>query len=179
MSFYLDGWMLIALGVFVAILSRTFYKEDSFLKYTLSIMVLVVFYMLSIGLFCELNAEEHGFLGALNEFFFGFVKDMYPGYYENHPDATSCEFMFSSAEEWIKDGNSGDLNGLGAFFGGLFNTEVPFESLEEMITGGHQLYLFFGIFMFCCYPAFLYIGTQIGFLLFGRKPGDKGVIGLL
>ncbi|MHA1334784.1 MAG: hypothetical protein ACTSPW_03425 [Promethearchaeota archaeon] len=41
MSFFLDWWMLIVIGIFIALFSKIFYKEDSFLKYTLSIIALV------------------------------------------------------------------------------------------------------------------------------------------
>ncbi|MHA1274752.1 MAG: hypothetical protein ACTSQJ_10470 [Promethearchaeota archaeon] len=176
MSFFLDWWMLIGCGIIIALFSKIFYKEDSFLKYTLSILVLVVFYTFSIALFCELNAEEHGFLGQLNEFFFGFVQNMFPEYYANHPEATSCEFMYSSGEEWIKNWQNG--TGLGGWAGSILKTEVPFDNLEELVKY-HKLYLFFGIVMFCTYPFYLYVGTQLGFLMFGRKPGDKGALGLL
>ena len=179
-SFFLDWWMLIGIGIFIALFSKIFYKEDSFLKYTLSIVTLVVFYSLSIGLFCELDASN-GPLGVATEFFFNMVKDMFPDYYAAGApgeNATSTEFMFSSAELWIKDYTSAQP-GLGKLIGSIFKTEVPFNSLSELVSGGHNLYLFFGVAMFCCYPFFLYGGTQIGFLIFGRKPGDKGALGFL
>ena len=162
----------------VALFSRAFYKEDSFLKYTLGIIILVGFYTFSIALFVELNAEQHGFLGQLNEFFFGFVKTMFPAYYEAHPNATSCEFMFSSAEPWIKNWETAP-DGIFKWLGSIFNFHVPFDNLAELVAGGYNQYLMFGVAMFCAYPLFLYLGTQVGFLIFGRKPGDKGALGFL
>ncbi|MHA1758560.1 MAG: hypothetical protein ACTSVV_17480 [Promethearchaeota archaeon] len=159
MSFFLDWWMLIVIGVVIALFSKIFYKEDSFLKYTLSIIALVVFFTFSIALFCQLNGKEHGFLGALNDFFWGFVKDVaFKDYYQKHPNATSTEFMYSSGIEQLKP-------------------YVPFDDLEGLVK--HPLHLFFGICMFISYPGWLYLGTQLGFLLFGRKPGDKGALGFL
>lgn len=61
---------------------------------------------------------------------------------------------------------------------GYFGKGVPFNNLEELCIQ-HPVYLFGAILMFCCYPGFLYLGTQLGYLLFGRKPGDKGILGLL
>jgi len=103
---------------------------------------------------------------------------MFPAYYDAHPDATSCEFMFSSGQFWLKDWYTAP-DGIFKWIGSIFNTHVPFDSLGEMVSGGYNLYLFFAIAMFSCYPGFLYVGTQLGFLLFGRKNGDKGVLGLL
>lgn len=159
MSFFLDWLMLIGMGIFIALACKLFYKEDSFLKYTLSILVLVAFYIFSIGLFCELNGKDHGFLGSINDFFWGIMRDqMFTDYYNKHPNATSTEFMYSSGLEQLKP-------------------LVPFDDLAGLAT--HPLHLFFGICMFVCYPGFLYLGTQVGFLIFGRKPGDKGVLGFL
>ncbi len=59
-----------------------------------------------------------------------------------------------------------------------FSGGVPFNNLETLAKY-HPMYLFGGICMLCCYPAFLYIGTQLGYLFFGRKPGDKGILYLL
>ncbi|MFO8018551.1 MAG: hypothetical protein R6U96_07945 [Promethearchaeia archaeon] len=165
MSFYLDWWMLIGIGVFIALLCRIFYKEDSFLMYELGALALVVFLTFSIALFAELNASEHGFLGLLNETFFDIVKWMFPEYYEAHPDATSAEFMFTSAEQWLKD---------------LYESNgFKFSNLQDLTQGKNKLLLFFGVAMFCTYPGWLILGVKIGFLLFGRKTGDKGLLGLL
>ncbi len=149
--------MLLGIGIFIAILCKIFYKEDSFLKYWLSIIVLVVFFVLSIGLLCQLNGEEHGFLGAINDFYWGMMRDvLFKEYYQNHPNATSTEFMYSS---------------------GLEQLTPPFHDLQGLAA--HPLYLFFGICMFITYPGWLFLGTQLGFLIFGRKPGDKGILGFL
>lgn len=151
--------MLIGLGVIIALFSKLFYKEDSFLKYWLSIITLVVFLMFSIGLFCGLNGKDHGFLGTMNDFFWGMIKNvMFKDYYEDHPNATSTEFMYSSGLEQLK-----------AF--------APFDDLAGLAK--HPLHLFFGICFFITYPGWLYLGTQIGFLIFGRKKGDKGALGYL
>ena len=151
--------MLIGMGILIAVVSRTFYKEDSFLKYTLSIITLVVFLIFSMGLFCELNGQDHGFLGMINDIFWGFIRDVaFVDYYNEYPDATSTEFMYTSGLEQLKP-------------------HVPFEDLEGLAK--HPLYLFFGLCMFITYPGWLYLGTQLGFLLFGRKPGDKGALGFL
>ena len=151
--------MLIGVGIFIAIMCRVFYKEDSFLHFSLGIMTLVVFFALSIALFCDLNANDHGFLGTANEIFFGFVKEYgFKEYYQNHPDATSTEFMYSSGLEQLKP-------------------FVPFDDLEGLAQ--HPLHLFFGILMFITYPGWLILGVKIGHLMFGRKPGDKGVLGFL
>jgi len=55
-----------------------------------------------------------------------------------------------------------------------FGKGAPFNNLEELCSQ-HPLYLFGWILIFCCYPGFLYLGTQIGYLLFGKKTRDKGV----
>ncbi len=103
---------------------------------------------------------------------------------------TSTEFEFSSGYEFIKCGAEGAFLEIGGapiqinyitpiwlnifpFRGG-----IPFNNMEQLVMY-HPMYLFGGICMFCCYPAFLYIGTQLGYLLFGRKPGDKGIIYLI
>ena len=165
MSFYLDWWMLIATGVVIALLCRIFYKEDSFLMYELGILALFVFFTFSIALFTELNVEEHGFLGFINETFFNIVKKIYPAYYDAHPDATSAEFMFSSAEPWLKD---------------LFESNgFKFSNLQDLTQGRNKLLLFLAIAMFCTYPGWLILGVKVGFLLFGRKTGDKGIFGLI
>ena len=186
MSFFLDWIMLILIGIAIAVVSKKFYKEDSMLKYSLSILTLVIFYVISASLFCELNGQDHGFLGVVNDMMFGskaepgFLRIMFASYFVNHPDATSFEFMFSSGLETLKDWDGPNTpEGIFKWIGSLVNTHVPFDSLAEAIAGGHNLYIFFGVAMFSAYPFFLYSGTQLGFLLFGRKPGDKGIIGFL
>jgi len=130
MSYFLDVFGLIAIGIVLALLSKKWYKKDSFLLYTTSLGILLLFYSVSIGFFCELP-----FLDIFAE-------------------ESSCRFMYSS---------------------GIF--DVPFQNLQELIT--YPAYLYLGIVMFILYPAFLYIGTQTGYALFGRKPGDKGLLGLI
>lgn len=180
MSFFFDWWMLVLIGIGIAAISKRHYKEDSMLKYTLSILTLVVFYVISVGLFSELNAQQHGFLGALNDWFFGLLKTMFSSYYINHPDATSFEFMYSSGLEWLKGWDSIYTNDdIFKWIGSILNTNVPFDSMADAITGGHHYYIYFGVIMFSAYPFFLYAGTQLGFMLFGRKPDDKGVLGFL
>ncbi|MGV9198613.1 MAG: hypothetical protein ACOC4M_07215 [Promethearchaeia archaeon] len=164
MSFYLDWWMLIGTGVVIALLCRIFYKEDSFLMYELGTLALVVFFTFSIALFAELNVEEHGFLGFVNETFFAIVQKMYPEYYAAHPNATSAEFMFTSAEPWLKE--LYEANGF------------EFSNLQDLTQGQNKLLIFLGVAMFCTYPGWLILGVKLGFLLFGRKTGDKGVFGL-
>jgi hypothetical protein len=109
------------------------------------------------------------------------------------PAPTSTEYMFSSGYEFLKCGVNGvavsnvggtlvtfPTNWISPIWLNVFPFQwgVPFNNLETMVRF-HPMYLFGGICIFACYPAFLYIGTQLGYLLFGRKPGDKGVIYLL
>ena len=133
-----------------------------------------------------MNGQDHGFLGTINDLQFGtqekpgIFRIMWADYFKNHPDATSFEFMYSSGFEWLKDWDGPyTSDGILKWIGSLVNTNVPFESLGEAVSGGNMLYIFFGVAMFSAYPFFLYSGTQLGFLLFGRKPDDKGVIGFL
>ena len=186
MSFFFDWWMLVLIGIGIAAISKRHYKEDSMLKYSLSIITLLMFYVISISLFCELTGDKHGVLGAVNDFMYGSKADpgllriMFADYFKNHPDATSFEFMYSSGFEWLKDWDGPNTpEGIFKWIGSLVNTNVPFESFAEAVAGGHMLYIFFGVAMFSAYPFFLYAGTQLGFLMFGRKPGDKGVLGFL
>jgi len=178
--------MLILIGIGIAALSKRFYKEDSMLKYSLSILTLFIFYLVSISLFCELTGDKHGLLGAFNDWQFGnkanpgVLRIMFASYFENHPDATSFEFMYSSGFEFLKDWDGPNTpETIFKWIGSLVNTNVPFDSLAEAIAEGHNLYIFLGAVMFSAYPLFLYSGTQLGFLLFGRKPDDKGVLGFL
>ncbi|MGQ4875568.1 MAG: hypothetical protein ACP6IY_15985 [Promethearchaeia archaeon] len=166
MSFLLDPGILIIFGILIALISKKFYKEDSFLSVTLSVIILLLFYIVSGSLFCELNAKDHGALGAMNENFFNLLKGIWAGYYENNPDATSCEFMFTSGEQWIKDW--------------LINNNMDFNNLQELCAPGPQRILILcGILMFALYPVWLYLGIKIGIFLFGRQPGDKGVFGFI
>lgn len=260
MSFFLDWWMLIGLGMVITLLERIIrqlqkeeHHEDSFFVYTMSILVLVVFYSLSVGLFCELGwSAEWGFdnpvFGRANELFFNMVRTM-PGfddYYLRHPYASSTDFMFSSGYEFLKSGLGG--NWFTNWIGGMFGFEVPFDRLmpwyayedftvlvpasqsgwdfdvtvawlQDFVdaypnwatmadstpvtvngtnygTWGalkdtllpvltaeglaqHPMFLFGGVIMFATYPGFLYMGTQLGYMLWGRKKGDLGVLGLL
>ena len=181
MSFWVDWWMLIGFGFIAALLSKTklLYKEDSFFLYYICGFILVVFYIVSIGLLLNLTPEDNLILGTFNQFFFDLMKSINPGYYAAHPEAaeSSTEFMYSSANVlW----NWGDVNikDPGGRLNGFLGNGVPFNNLEELVAD-HPMYLYGGIVMFSLYPAFLYLGTQLGYLLFGRKPGDKGVIGFL
>jgi len=159
MTFLLDLFMLIAVGIFIAIICKTFYKEDSFLPYTLCILTLLVFYAVSLSLFCELNGREHGLLGTLNDIFWGIMRDrIFVDYYNDHPNATSTEFMYTTGLECLKP-------------------YVPFNNLAGLVR--HPLYLLFGMVMFVLYPGWLYLGVQLGWLMFGRKKGDKGALGFL
>ncbi|MHA1734480.1 MAG: hypothetical protein ACTSU5_21285 [Promethearchaeota archaeon] len=249
MSFFLDWWMLIGLGVFITLVERIIRqykpKEDSFFVYTMSILTLVVFFTLSVGLFCELGwSAEWGYdnpvLGRMNEFFFNTIKNMpgYRDYYARHPYASSTDFMYSSGYEFLKSGHGG--NWFSNWLGGMFGFNVPFDRLmpwntypdptvlvtvnghditvgllkeilaananwdslspeavvytftdgtevtkavlDPVLTASlvqHPMFLFGGILMFCTYPAWLYLGTQLGYMLWGRKKGDIGVLGLL
>jgi hypothetical protein len=112
------------------------------------------------------------------------------------PMPTSTEFMFASGEPFLKCGANGawvtNASGVSVLIssntyplftpGPLnvfpFTKGVPFNDLTTMVEY-HRVYLFAGICMFVTYPGWLYIGTQLGFLLFGRKPGDKGILYLL
>ncbi len=106
------------------------------------------------------------------------------------PLPTSTEFMFSSGYEFIKCGAEGAFLKIGGAPIAInyiqpiwlnvfpFRWGVPFNNLEQLVKF-HPMYLFGGICLIAAYPAFLYIGTQMGYLFFGRKPGDKGIIYLL
>jgi hypothetical protein len=168
MSFFLDVWMLIIIGIAISLIGKKFYKEDSYLKPTLSILVLALFYFISISLFCELNGTDHGIIGSINESFFNLLKWMFAGYYETNPEAagSSTEFMFSSGQQWLKDL--------------LKNNNMDFNSFAELSAPGPQrILIFLGIWMFAMYPLWLYLGIKIGVMLFGRKPGDKGIFGVI
>lgn len=181
MSFWLDWWMLIGFGFGMALLSKTklLYKEDSFFLYYACAFILVMFYVVSIGLLLNLKPEDNIILGTMNQAFFDILKQMNPGYYAAHPIAaeSSTEFMYSSANMFW-DWGTINIKDAGGILNGFFGQGVPFNSLEELVAD-HPMYLYGGILIFCLYPAFIYLGTQLGYLLFGRKPGDKGVIGLL
>lgn len=62
-------------------------------------------------------------------------------------------------------------------------TELTKALLEPVLAAEglvqHPGFLFGGVLMFVCYPAFLYVGTQLGYMLWGRKKGDLGILGLL
>lgn len=150
MSFFLDWWMLLAIGIFISLICKQSKKEDSFLIYTLSIPILAGFMLMSMGLFFQLDYAQP---------FFELIKTYgFPEYYKNHPNATSTEFMYSSGLEQLKP-------------------LVPFNNLNGLVKCPYHL--LFGMIMFTLYPALLYGGTRIGFLLFGTKKLDKGVIGFL
>jgi len=60
---------------------------------------------------------------------------------------------------------------------GIF--DVPFDSFEELALPENRMWVFLGVFLFCLYPLWLYLGIMSGYLLFGRSPAQKGVLGVL
>ena len=53
---------------------------------------------------------------------------------------------------------------------GVFNFEFKSPSEITLLISG---------FLFATYPLWLFIGVQVGYMLFGRKPTHKGFISLL
>ncbi len=224
MSFFVDWCLLIIFGIGCALISRLkpFYRKDGFLFYYLCAIVLVVFYTVSVGMFCELGwdrgvgdelmwGNDNQILGSMNELFFELLRgntnsawgslaslSPFQEYYLNLTNwsvangvavPTSTEFIFSSGFEFIKSGSQGAFIELEStiytigyiqpiWLNFLFFRGVPFNNLEQLAVY-HPVALFGGICLFATYPAFLYIGTQLGYLFFGRKPGDKGILYLL
>ncbi|HMF33533.1 MAG TPA: hypothetical protein VKK79_19070 [Candidatus Lokiarchaeia archaeon] len=220
MSFYIDWWLLIVMGAVIALITRLkpLYRKDGFLFYWLCAIVLVFFFILSVGLFCQLTPADNSFLGNFNQAMWALIKgdttsmwgqlaslSPYGEYYKELtawslangvPLPTSTEFMYSSGEAFIKCGANGAWvsNASGTliqistidypiFTAGPLNVfpftkGVPFNDLTTLVNY-HRVYLFGGICLFITYPGWLYLGTQIGYLLFGRKPGDKGILYML
>ncbi len=252
MSFFLAWLILILAGMVITLVERVLReykpKEDSFFVYTVSILVLVVFLCVSVGLLCEIGwSDAWGYdnpvFGRINEYIFNIIKDI-PGfddYYARHPFASSTDYMFSSGFEFLKSGVGG--NWLTNWLGNLFGFEVPFDRLlpwnayddyvvlvqyqdfnitvswlkdfvaaypdwttmdpatlidvggiqvswaelkpilEPILTADglaqHPMFLFGGVLMVCTYPGFLWAGTQLGYMVWGRKKGDLGILGLL
>lgn len=173
MSFWLDWWLLIVEGIIIVffvqiLLPKIGIKFNKYnmkwAKWTLYIIWLGIFYILSVGLFCgfTMGGQSGGvqvgptFLAELNDRFFGIAQWFYSPYYVLHPAANSTEFMFSSGQEWIRSGlgmEFYDLTGL---------TQHPFA-------------LFLGIIVFCSYPFWLKLGVWLGELMFGSCIGKKGM----
>jgi hypothetical protein len=169
MSYWLDWWMLIGIGVIIVLITRLLPKigiklsPDSYLPKYLFVLTILLFYIFSGSLFAGFSEDGSNplGLGTVNDFFFGFIKTyLYPNYYAAHPNATSTEFMYSSGEQWLKDAGA-----------------APFDDLEGLAH--HPFHLFVGVFLFMLYPYFLRAGMRLGEILFGSKPGKKGIIHLL
>jgi len=156
MSFLIDPFLMFGFGILIALIGKKYYKEDSFLKPGLGILVLLVTFTLSISLFCELNSAQHGLMGIINEGFFNAIRFLWAGYYQVFPNASSCEFMFSS---------------------GIVALRPPFDNFAGLAN--NTVFVFAGIVMFLLYPVWLYLGSKVGVAMFGRKPGDKGFLGIL
>ncbi len=94
MSFFVDWWMLILFGIACALVSRLkpFYRKDGFLFYYLCAAVLVVFYVVSVGMLCELDAIDNPVLGSINESFFALIKG----------DTTSMWGSLASLSPWAQ-----------------------------------------------------------------------------
>ena len=120
---------------------------------------------MSISLLCGFSAQEggtnpFGILGYLTDWLFSIIKNMNPEYYAIYPDATSTEYMFSSAQFWLKDSGAATFNDLAGL------------SLRPW-------HLFLAVCLISILPITLYIGIRIGEMLFGTKLGKKGLIGML
>jgi hypothetical protein len=172
MSFWLDWWLLIVYGVAITIITRILQhlkiaaKKDTLFNKYLFFIIIIGFYVFSVGLFCGFSAQPggvnpFGFLGNVNDMFFNWIKtSLYPAYYQANPTFTSTEFMFSSGEEWLKN--------MGA---------APFDNLQGLLQ--HPFHLFVAIGLFMMYPYFLRWGVRLGEMMFGSKPGKKGMLGIL
>ena len=173
MSFWLDWWMLISIGLVITLIVRNLSKVGvKWNNYTLLwfrrlvlIVVIIIFYLFSVGLFCGFThyggpggnqTVGPDWLATLNDWFFGLIKWFWAPYYQLYPSATSTEFMFSSAQPWLRN---------------LLN--IQFNDLAGLTD--QPLYLFFSIIIFALYPWFLRLGALMGEMLFGTKPGKKGL----
>ncbi|MHA1299773.1 MAG: hypothetical protein ACTSO9_10090 [Candidatus Helarchaeota archaeon] len=173
MSFWLDWWMLMCGGIMISLIVKYLPKlgikwheyNMLWLKRGLMLFILSFFFLFSIGLFCGFT--HHGgpggdqtigpsWMATMNDWFFSIIKNFWAPYYQIHPNATSTEFMFSSAQPWLRD---------------LLN--IQFDDLAGLTN--QPMHLFVGICLFALYPYFLFIGTILGDLMFGGKPDKSGV----
>ncbi len=173
MSFFLDCWMLILYGIAITIITRLLQKcgiaakTDSMVSKYFFFILIIGFYIFSVGLFCGFTAapggvNPFGFLGYVNDWFFNWIKtSLYPAYYAAHPLATSTEFMFTSGEPWLAN-----LEG------------ANYNTLAE-VAQYHPFSVFVAIGLFMLYPYFLKWGVRLGEILIGSKPGKRGLLGML
>ncbi len=174
MSFWLDWWLLLGFGILdVGIaksIARIFKLNEYWTEWVKRILYLgslAIFFALSIGLLCgftmgkglypgnEVQIGPAG-LAKINDWFFGILRWFYSGYYSQHPEATSTDFMYSSGQIWLRD-----------------SLKLEFYDLEGLAQ--KPGYLFGGIIILCAYPWLLHAGFQLGDMLWGSKPGKKGM----
>lgn len=171
MSFWLDWWLLLTSGFIIVGITQSLPKlglqlneyNNRWMKRILMLIFLSVFYLFSIGLLAGFTQGAQGgtpigpsWLGWLNDHFFGEIQQFFAPYYEMHPNATSTEFMFSSAQPWLRD---------------LLN--IQFDNLSGLAQ--QPMHLFAAVALFSLYPYWLFVGVKLGELLFGSKPGKKGI----
>lgn len=171
MSFWLDWWLLITSGVIIVGITKLLPKlgvelneyNNKWVKRLLMIMFISIFFLLSVGLLAGFTQGAQGgtpigpsWLGWMNDQFFGTIQWFFKPYYDAHPDATSTEFMFSSAQPWLRD---------------LLN--IQFDNLAELAD--QPFHLFGGVCLFALYPWWLFVGVWLGDILFGSKPGKSGI----
>ena len=150
-SFLIDIPILLIFGFLIGLLCRNHYKKYSFKPMFLQFWLVMIFLTISLAMFCEI---EGGLFGGLKDGTFEIGKFFFADYFISHPDATSCQFMFSS---------------------GIF--EVPFNNLSELAN--YPDFMFFAIATFLAYPLLPKLGCKLCWIMLGRKKTDKGLIGLL
>jgi len=171
MSFWIDWWVLILIGVFISLGTKYLPKSVKWHEYNIlwfkrgiMLIVLSIFFLFSIGLLCGFT--HHGgtggdqtigpsWMATLNDWVFGMLKKFWAPYYELYPNATSTEFMFSSAQPWLRE----KLN-------------IQFNDLAGLVN--QPMHLFVGICLFALYPYLLFLGTVLGDVLFGTRPEKHG-----